>query len=63
MEEFETTSCIQGSIWTPIFGERLVCKNEPGNPKDQCAVTVCKGDDIVGYLQFHLIFTVVHIHD
>ena len=51
MEEFKKASCIRGFYvyqdnWTPILGERLVCKNEPGNPRDQYAVTVCKsGDD------------------
>ena len=39
MEEFEKASCIQGfhvyqDSWTPILGKRLVCKNEPGNPRD-----------------------------
>ena len=40
MEEFEKASCIQGfhvnqDNWTPILGKQLVCKNEPGNPRDQ----------------------------
>ena len=35
MEELEKASCIRGfhvyqDNWTPILGERLVCKNEPG---------------------------------
>ena len=56
MEEFEKASCIRGfhvyqDNWTPILGERLVCKNEPGNPKDRYSVAICKvGDEIVGYL-------------
>ena len=56
MEEFEKASCIRGfhvyqDNWIPILGERLVCKNEPGNPRDRYAVTVCKaGDKIVGHL-------------
>ena len=52
-------SCIRGfhvyqDSWIPILGERderIVCKNEPGNPRDQYAVAVCKaGDEIVGHL-------------
>ena len=56
MEEFEKASCIRGfhvyqDNWTPILGERLVCKNEPDNPRDRYAVAVCKaGDEIVGHL-------------
>ena len=56
MEEFKKASCIRGFYvyqdnWTPILGERLVCKNEPGNPRDRYAVAVCKaGDEIVGHL-------------
>ena len=56
MKEFEKASCIRGfhvcqDNWTPILGERLVCKNEPGNPRDRYAVAVCKaGDEIVGHL-------------
>ena len=56
MEEFEKASCIRGFYvyqdnWTPILGERLVCKNKPDNPRDRCAVTVYKaGDEIVGHL-------------
>ena len=56
MEEFEKASCIRGfhvyqDNWTPILGERLVCKNGSGNPRDQYAVAVCKaGDEIVGHL-------------
>lgn len=52
---FKMASCIQGfhvyqDNWTPIFGERLVCKNEPGNPRDRYAVAVYKGNEIVGHL-------------
>ena len=56
MEEFEKANCIRGfhiyqDNWTPILGKRLVCKNGPGNPRDRCAVAVCKaGDEIVGHL-------------
>ena len=56
MEEFEKASCIRGfyvyqNNWTPILGERPVCKNEPGNPRDRYAVAVCKaGDEIMGHL-------------
>ena len=56
MEEFEKASCIRGFYvyqdnWTPILGERLVCKNEPDNPRDQYAVAVYKsGNEIVGHL-------------
>ena len=56
MEEFEKSSCIRGfrvyqDNWTSILGEGLVCKNEPGNPRDRYAVTVCKAEDeIVGHL-------------
>ena len=56
MEEFEKASCIQGfhvyqDNWTPILGERLICRNEPGNPRDRYAFAVCKaGDEIVGHL-------------
>ena len=56
MEEFEKASCIQGfriyqDNWIPILGKRLVCKNKPGNPRDQYAVAVRKaGDEIVGHL-------------
>ena len=56
MEEFEKASCIWGfhvyqDNWTPILDKRLACKNEPGNPRDWYAVTVCKaGDEIVGHL-------------
>ena len=33
------------------LGEQLVCKNEPGNPRDRYDVAVCKvGDEIVGRL-------------
>ena len=43
MEEFEKASCIRGfqldtHPWRSR--ERLVCKNEPGNPRDRYAVTV-----------------------
>ena len=54
MEEFEKASCIQGfhvyqDNWTSILDKQLVCKNEPGNPRDRYAVAVCKaGDEIVG---------------
>ena len=39
MAEFEKDSCIQGfhiyqDNWTPVLGERLECKNDPGNPRD-----------------------------
>ena len=56
MEEFEKASCIRHfhvyqDKWTPILGERFVCNNEPGNPRDRYAVVVCKaGDEIVGHL-------------
>ena len=56
MEEFEKASCIRGFYvyqdnWTPILGERLICKNEPDNPRDRYAVAVYKaGDEIVGHL-------------
>ena len=58
MEEFEKASCIQGfhvyqDNFTPILGERLVCKNELGNPRDWYAVAVCKAGDeihVVGHL-------------
>ena len=52
MEEFKKASCIRGFYvyqdnWTPILGERLVCKNEPDNPRDRYAVEVYKaGDEI-----------------
>ena len=41
--------------WTPILGKQLVCKNEPGNPRNRYAVAVCKagdarGDEIVGHI-------------
>ena len=50
MEEFEKPSCIRGfhvyqDNWTPILGERRVCKNELGNPRDLYAVAVCKAED------------------
>ena len=56
MEEFKKASCIRGFYayqdnWTPILGERLVCKNEPDIPRDRYAVAVYKaGDEIVGNL-------------
>ena len=56
MEELEKASYIRGfhvyqNNWTPILGKRLVCKNEPGNPRDRYAVAVCKaGDERVGHL-------------
>ena len=34
-----------------LVSDLYVCKNEPGNPRDQYAVAVCKaGDEIVGHL-------------
>ena len=56
MEEFKKASCIwcfhvYQDNWTPILGERLVCKYEPGNARDRYAVAVYKtGDEIVGHL-------------
>ena len=56
MEEFEKAICICGfhvyqENWTPILGERLVCRNEPSNPGDRYAVAVCNvGDEIAGHL-------------
>ena len=36
----QKASCIRDfhvyqDSWAPILGERLVCKNEPGNPRDR----------------------------
>ena len=53
MEVFEKANCIWDfhifqDKWTFILDERLVCKNEPGNPRVRYVVAVCKvGDEIM----------------
>ena len=55
VEEFETNSCIGGyrvyqDRWLPIIGEWLECRRESGNPRDRCAVALCKSGEIVGHV-------------
>ena len=50
--------CIRGhhiykNNWSPVIGEVLVCKREPGNPKDRYAVAVSRQEErltVVGHL-------------
>ena len=39
-------------IWTPANGETLCCEQETGNTEDSYAVSVIKGDTIVGHVPF-----------
>ena len=41
---------IYKDIWDPRMGEKLSCLQEPGNVHDIYAVSVMKGDDIVGHV-------------
>ena len=36
--------------WTPFVGEELICKQEPTNVIDRCAVKVVKDGQTVGHL-------------
>ena len=41
---------IYKEIWTPMINEILVCSQEHKNSEDPLAVSVMKGDDIVGHV-------------
>ena len=41
---------IYKEIWTPVIYEILICSQEHENSEDPFAVSVMKGDDIVGHV-------------
>ena len=36
--------------WTPVIDEKLVCKREDSNPREQYSVAVLKSEEIVGHV-------------
>ena len=36
--------------WTPVIDEKLVCKREDSNPREQYTVAVLKSEEIVGHV-------------
>ena len=58
-EVFEMNVCVRGfhvyqDTWTPLIGEQLVCRREDSNQRDQYAVAVLKGKEIVGHVPWYM---------
>jgi hypothetical protein len=65
MDSFVVQSCIRGhhvykAIWTPQFGEVLLCRPEYGNLHDLYAVAVVRQGNIVGHIP-RKISTICHL--
>ena len=55
MDSYKIDYCIRGfhaynTVWTPVIGEELICRQEPSNVMDPYAVSVIKDSIVVGHL-------------
>ena len=55
MENFELEAMIRGyheyqTVWSPVQGELLDCRREPGNRHDPYAVAVIRSSMLVGHV-------------
>ena len=61
MENFEQEAMIRGyheyqTVWSPVQGELIDCRGEPGNRHDPYAVAVIRSSMLVGHMPRRISF-------
>ena len=68
MDSYEIDYCIRGfhvynTVWNPVIGEELICRQEPSNTMDPYAVLVIEDSIIVGHLPRNISAVCAHFID